>query len=131
MRFSYRILPEKRLAILRFRGSLSVTDITQSVEAFWQDQAYTPELNGIVRLERVTTKARVEDLKVLLDFLESRPNTQGSWAAVFTDPKATALALMFKAVFRASFALEIVSSWEAAQDFLRNRSSEPTAALSI
>jgi hypothetical protein len=119
MKFSYTILPERRLNILRFKGSVSVQDVVTVIEQFWADERYNPEYNGIVSLVGVTTRAKIEDLKVLLNFLESNRNAVGWWAAIMTEPKATALALIFKAAFHGSFNLEIVSDWEAACRFLQ------------
>ncbi len=119
MKFSYTILPERRLNILRFKGSVSVQDVTTVLQQFWADARYNPEYNGIVSLEGVTTRAKMEDLKVLLDFLENRRQSVGWWAAILTEPKATALALIFKAAFHGSFNLEIVADWEAACRFLQ------------
>lgn len=119
MKFSYTILPERRLNILRFKGSVSVQDVTSVIQQFWTDDRYNPEYNGIVSLEGVTTRAKIEDLKVLLDFLENNRKSVGWWAAIFTEPKATALALIFKAAFHGSFNLEIVADWQAACRFLQ------------
>ena len=127
MKFSYTILPERRLSILRFKGSVSVQDVTTVVQQFWADTRYHPEYNGIVCLEGVTTRAKVEDLKVLLDFLEGQRRSVGWWAAIMTEPKATALALIFKAAFHGSFNLEIVSDWEAACRFLQVEIPEAVA----
>ncbi len=119
MKFSYHIMPEKRLAIVRFSGSVSIADVTRNIELFWADSHYNAEYNGIVDLQGVTTRAKVEDLKVLLDFLERRRSSVGWWVAILTEPKPTALALIFKAAFAGSFKLEIVSSWSAACKFLQ------------
>jgi hypothetical protein len=119
MKFSYTILPERRLNILRFKGSVSVQDVTTMIQQFWADERYNAEYNGIVSLEGVTTRAKIEDLKVLLTFLESHRESVGWWAAILTEPKATALALIFKAAFQGSFNLEIVSDWEGACRFLQ------------
>jgi hypothetical protein len=128
MKFSYRILPEQRLNILRFSGSVSVADVTRHIQQFWADSEYNPEYNGIVDLEGVTTRAKVEDLKALLDFLENQKTGTGWWAAIFTEPKPTALALIFKATFAGTFKLEIVSSWQAACKFLQIDLPEDTVA---
>ena len=119
MKFSYRILPEQKLNIVRFSGSVSIADVTHNVQQLWADARYNPHYNGIVDLEGVTTRAKVEDLKVLLDFLENRKDSFGWWAAILTEPKPTALALIFKATFVGTFKLEIVSSWDAACKFLQ------------
>ena len=127
MKFSYRILPEQKLNIVRFSGSISVADITDNVQHLWADARYNPAYNGIVDLQGVTTRAKVEDLKALLDFLESRKSSFGWWAAILTEPKPTALALIFKATFAGSFKLEIVSSWDAACKFLQIELPESVA----
>jgi len=119
MKFSYTILPERRLNILRLKGSVSIQDVVTVIQQFWADERYNPEYNGIVSLEGVTTRAKIEDLKVLLNFLEERRESVGWWAAILTEPKATALALIFKAAFQGSFNLEIVSDWEGACRFLQ------------
>lgn len=118
-KFSYNIIPEKRLAILRFNGSVSVADVTEATEQVWADSRYDPSYNGIVSLEGVTTRAKVEDLKQLLDLLENEHTSTGFWAAILTEPKPMALALIFKAVFQGALRLEVVSSWEAACRFLQ------------
>lgn len=119
MKFSYTILPDQRLSILRFRGSVSVKDIAEATHAFWSDQRYHPAYNGIACLEGVTTRARVADLRELLRLLEARNTSIGTWAAICTEPRPTTLAMMFKAAFTGTIRLEIVSSWEAACRFLQ------------
>lgn len=131
MKFTYRILPEQRLNILRFSGSVSVADVTRHIQQFWADSEYDPTYNGIVDLEGVTTRAKVEDIKTLLDFLENQKTGTGWWAAILTEPKPTALALIFKAVFKGPIKLEVVSSWQAACKFLQidlPRSATPELA---
>jgi len=119
MKFSYTILPERRLNMLRFKGSVAVQDVLAAIQQFWADERYNPEFNGIVCLEGVTTRAKIEDLRGLLEFLEGNRKSTGGWAAILTEPKATALALIFKAAFQGSFNLEIVSDWEAACRYLQ------------
>src|SRR4051812_26056385 len=128
MKFSYRILPEKRLHIVRFSGSVSVADVTQNIQQLWADHRYNPQYNGIVDLKGVTTRAKVGDLKGLLEFLENTKMSFGWWAAILTEPKPTALALIFKATFVGSFKLEVVSSWEAACKFLQIEPTDDIAA---
>jgi len=129
MKFTYTILPERRLSILRFKGSVAVKDVTAAIDQFWNDQHYNAEFNGIVSLEGVTTRAKIEDLKVLLNYLETNRKSVGWWAAIMTEPKATALALIFKAAFHGSFNLEIVSDWEAACRFLQVDLPEATVKI--
>lgn len=127
MKFSYRILPERRLNLVRFSGSVSVTDVTQSLQQLWADHRYNPEYNGIVDLKGVTTRAKVEDLRGLLQFMENTKTSSGWWAAILTEPKPTALALIFKATFVGTFKLEIVSTLEAACKFLQIEQTEDIA----
>jgi hypothetical protein len=118
MKFSYAILPDKRLSILRFRGSVTIPELKSAAEEFWADRRYDPSFDGIADLNGVTTRVKLEDLRLLLHFLENRRKAAGRWAVVFSDPKPMALGLIFKAAFNGTFKIEIVSSWEAACSWL-------------
>jgi hypothetical protein len=120
MKFSYDILPERHLAILRFKGSITLKDVLGGIRQLWADPRYQPAFDGIVDLEGVTTQARIGDITALIVFLQQEKSTsQGRWAAIFTEPKPTALALIFKVACHAAFTLEVVSTWEAACNFVR------------
>jgi hypothetical protein len=129
MKFSYKILPERRLNVLRYAGAVSVSDVMRVTQEFWADERFNPEFNGIVDLEATTTRAKVGDLKSLLDFLESNRRSTGWWVAILTDPKTAALAIIFKAALNSSFRLEIVNSWEAACKFLQIDFTEDLARI--
>jgi hypothetical protein len=115
---SHVIMPEKRLILMRFTGAVSLADITQRTEQLWNDALYDPSYCGIVTLERAKVRASIEDVRALIAFLQNTRASSSYWAVVFAEPKATALAMVFKAAWRGSFKLEIVSTWEAACRFL-------------
>lgn len=115
---THTILPEQRLILCRFRGQVTLADILRGVEALWADPAFNPEFNGIANLEGVTTRAGVEDLQALIAFFEKRNASRGRWAVVFSEPKPTALGMIFKAAWPGPFNIEVVSTWEAACRFL-------------
>jgi hypothetical protein len=114
----HTILPDRHLILVNFTGPLSLADITRGIERLWDDPLYDAGYNGIVNLERATIRAGIEDVRALIRFLQHRKTSFSHWAVVFTEPKATALAMVFKAAWRGSFKLEIVSTWEAACRFL-------------
>lgn len=116
---AYVILPEKRLILVRFKGHVSLTDIKRGTEALWADPAYNPRYDGIVNLEGVTTRAGLDELQALIGFLQQRGSSHGQWVVVFTEPKTATLGVFFKAAWRGSFNIEVVSNWEAACRFLR------------
>lgn len=115
---SHVILPDLHLTVMRFTGSVSLGDVTRGIERLQADPAYDPRYNGIVNLEGVTTRASINDVRALLTFLTRPRTSSGHWAVIFTEPKATALALVFKAASPGPFRLEIVSTWEAACRYL-------------
>lgn len=116
---AYTILPAQRLILFRFRGYVTLADITRGVEQLWADPAYDPFYNGIVNLEGVTTRAGLDELQALIAFLQKRRSSAGQWVVVFTEPKGTTLGMLFKAAWRGSFNIEVVSTWQAACRFLR------------
>jgi hypothetical protein len=118
-KFSYSILPEQKLCLLRFAGHVSLGHVTRGVQQLWADPAYDPFFNGIVNLEGVTTRAGLDELQSLITFFQQRRSSAGQWVVVFTEPKPTALGMMFKAAWKGSFNIEVVSTWEAACRFLR------------
>jgi hypothetical protein len=119
MKFSYSIHPDRKLNVLRFSGAITIADITRSTEQLWADPLYDRTYNGIVNLQGVTTpRAGLEDIKALLAFYRHDKTSVGWWTAIFSEPKPTALALIFKAALTGPFRLEIVSTWEAACRFL-------------
>jgi hypothetical protein len=118
-KFTYLLMPAERVCLLRFNGSISLGDVTRGIERLWADPGYDPLFNGIVNLEGVTTRAGLDDLQALISFLHKRSSSSGRWVAVFSEPKPTALAMMFKAAWKGAFNIEIVSTWEAACRHLR------------
>jgi len=125
MRFSYNILPERRLNLLRFSGSISLADIKRATEQFWADARFHPEYTGVADMSDIVPRVKIEDLKALLEYLETNHRSVGRWVVILTEPKPTALALIFKAAFRGRFQLEVVSSWSAAAHFLQMELPEP------
>jgi hypothetical protein len=117
-KFSYRILRDQRLCLVRFSGVVSLGDITRGVAQLWADPAFDPFFNGMVNLDGVTTRAGLGELQSLIDFLQKRSASAGQWVVVFSEPKPTALGLMFKAAWLGPFNIEVVSTWEAACRFL-------------
>lgn len=118
-KWTHTILPARRLCLMRFYGNVTLADITRGVERLWSDPAYDPFFNGIVSLEGVTTRAGLDELQALIVFLQKRGSSAGQWVVVFTEPKPTALGIMFKAAWKGPFNIEVVSTWEAACRFLR------------
>lgn len=115
MKFSYEIYPEHRLSVLRFTGAITVGDVVRGIQQLWADKRYRPEYNGIVNLQGATApRAGLEDVKSLLAFLRDDKVSVSQWAAIFTEPKPTALAMIMKAALPGPMKLEVVSSWEAA-----------------
>ena len=92
---SHLILPEQRLILVRFTGAVSLSDITRCVEELWSDALYDPTYNGIVNLDRATIRAGIEDVRSLISFLRNNRASSSIWAVVFSEPKATALAMVF------------------------------------
>lgn len=119
LKFVYTIIPAQRLALLRFSGSVTLGDVIRGIERIRADPRYDPHFNGIVNMEGVTTRAGISELQALLSFLEKRHSSVGQWVVVFSEPKTTALGMMFKAAWFGPFNIEIVSTWEAACRFLR------------
>lgn len=118
-KFAYTILPARRLCLLRYCGVITLDDVTRGVEQLWTDPGYDPFFNGIVNLEGVTTRAGIGELQRLIAFLQKRNSSAGQWVVIFSEPKITALGLMFKAAWMGPFNIEVVSTWEAACRFLR------------
>jgi len=119
MKFTYEILPERRLNVLRFSGSVSLKDVLAGTRKLWADERYDPHFNGIVDLQGVTTQATMDDVRALVSFLQEDGTSRGRWAAIFTEPKPTALAMLFKVACPAFLTMEVVSTWEAACHYLR------------
>src|SRR5689334_12863500 len=108
MKFSYDILPERHLAILRLKGSITLKDVLRGIRQLSADPRYKPAYDRIVDLEGVTTQPPIGDITPLIVFLQQEKSTsQGRWAAIFTEPKPTALALIFKVACHAAFTLEV------------------------
>ena len=118
-KWTYSIRPAQRLCLMRFYGNVTLTDITRGIEQLRADPAYDPFFNGIVNLEGVTTRAGLDELRALIAFLQKRRSSAGQWVVIFTEPKPTALGMMFKAAWKGPFNIEVVSTWEAACRFLR------------
>jgi hypothetical protein len=113
-KFICTVMPAQRLCLVRFNGSVSLGDITRGTQQLWGHPDYDPSFNGIVNLEGVTTRAGLDELQALISFLKNQRSSDGRWVAVFSEPKPTALGMMFKAAWKGAFNIEIVSTWEAA-----------------
>lgn len=115
--FSYKIFSEQRFILVRYFGTVSYDDVIQATEALWEDPMYSPEFNGIIDLSSIRVAASVKDLGKLVKFVRDPRCSTGSWAAVFTEPKATALGMLYKATRGLRHSLHLFSSWEAACDY--------------
>jgi len=120
MKFSYEILPEKRLIHLRFEGVFTLQELLTGVELMWSDERYRPDYEGIVDLTDTSVGVDLTDFRALIEFLRNEQRTSKSrWAAVVTTPLAAACALLYKQACAAPHTLEVFSTWEAACRFLK------------
>jgi len=114
VQFRYHIHSSRRLIVVRFRGRVGLSEVVSGVRQLWADPHYRTDFDGVVDLESVTTRAGLPDLRELVDFLRANNGSRGRWVAVFSEPKPTALGLLFKASNTLPTSFEVVSTWEAA-----------------
>lgn len=114
MNFAYRIFPEKRCIVQCFWGDVSLRDVIECSKSMWADAAYDPAFDGISDLRGCTTRAVPSDVPALIAFLRNPQASSGRWATIFTDPRGTALTMLFKNAIFPKLWIEIYSSWEGA-----------------
>jgi hypothetical protein len=118
MTFEYVILPEKRCIVIRYSGVLTLNDVTASTQALWADPLYDKMYNGISDISRATPGGNTDDVGKLVDFFKHPETSTGRWAVITSEPKFTALSLLFKSSCYAKPWIEMFTSWEAACAFL-------------
>ncbi len=120
MKFSYEILPEKRLICLRYEGAFTLKELLMGTELLWSDQRYHPDYQGIVDLTDSTVGVGWADFRAFVEFLCREDRTSRSrWAAVAGTPLAAACALLYKQACTAPHSLDVFSTWDAACNFLK------------
>ncbi|MEO8207050.1 MAG: hypothetical protein ABI615_12785 [Chthoniobacterales bacterium] len=118
--FSFTILPEKSLILLRLDGSFSLEDLFAATMAVWADPNYSESFRGILDLTRTSLHISVSDLHALTRFLrEDKKTSLGRWASVVTSPVATAFVFLYKKALAPRQNMEAFSTVEAACDFLK------------
>ncbi|MGH8047876.1 MAG: hypothetical protein ACREKL_11570, partial [Chthoniobacterales bacterium] len=112
MTFEYVILPEHRCIAIRYTGTITLPDVIASTKELWADPLYDKTYNGITDLSRATAGGSVEEIAPLVDFYKHPETSTGRWAVIFTEPKFTALGLLFKSSSYAKPWIELFTSWE-------------------
>jgi hypothetical protein len=118
MTFEYTILPEKRCIAMRYTGTITLADVIASTRKLWADPLYDRAYNGISDISRALPGGHVDEVHALLDFFKRPETSAGRWAVITTDPKFTALALLFKSSSYSKPWIEMFTSWESACAFL-------------
>jgi hypothetical protein len=118
MTFEYVILPEKRCIAIRYSGVISLADVISSNQELWADPLYDKTYNGISDLSRASTGGTVDDVGPLLDFFKHPDTSTGRWAVIVTEPKFTAMTLLFKSSAYTKPWIEMFTSWESGCAFL-------------
>lgn len=116
--FQYIILPEQRFIAQRFRGTVALMDVIAATETMWDDPAYRTDYCGISDLTDCRIVAEPSDVVSLLTFLRQPQVNRASWAAIFSEPKGTALAFLFRSSNCFLKRFGVFSTWESAGDFL-------------
>lgn len=119
MIFHYVILPELRCIALRCKGTLSLSNLMDCSEKLWGDPLYDKSYTGIADFSHATIDVQASDIPLLVDFYKRPQTSTGRWAVVVSDPKSTALILIFKASASTQPWFEIFTSWESSCTFLR------------
>lgn len=58
---AYKILPDLKLHIEVFQGSLNIMDLIELKKSEILDEAYNPNFNGIVSIEEIETDSKTEE----------------------------------------------------------------------
>jgi hypothetical protein len=119
VKFTYDILPERRLILQRFAGDTSLAEVLEATRRLWADPRYSRTYDGIVDLSATTVGISMEDLRALIGILrESEQMSTGRWGAVATSPLTTACAMIYQRALAPQQEFEVFSSWDAACGFL-------------
>ncbi len=130
MHYGYTIDPGRRLIFQIFSGHFTVAEIIHCIQRLWADPLYSKTHNGIVDITQMSAGAVIDDLRPLIAFLKSSPNTSASrWAVITASPLATAGSLVYKKAMSGQHAFEIFSTWECACDYLQIDQPSPPAPV--
>jgi hypothetical protein len=119
MTFEYIVLPDKRCIAQRFTGALTLDDVVACTETMWADTLYDQQYDIISDLTLSTAAALPRDVYSLISFLKRPETSKGRCAAIFSDPKATALGYFFKSLSTFNHRMRVFSTWEAASEHLQ------------
>lgn len=118
MTFEYVIIPSQNCIAQKFTGTVTLKDVMACAEKMWADPDYRREYGVLSDLRDAATSGDVRDVGALFQFLQRSETSRGLWAAIFSQPRATALAFLFQATLPLASQLGIFSTWEAACDYL-------------
>ena len=122
MKFTYEILPERRVILQRYAGSFSLADLLASTQRLWDDPLYSRSYDGIVDLSATSVAISMNDLRSLIGFLRTSERTStGRWGAVANSPLVTACAMIYQRAIAPVHEFEVFSTWDAACDYIGRR----------
>lgn len=126
MHYGYTIDSSRRFIFQVFSGHFTVSEIIHCIQQLWADPLYSKTHNGIVDITGMSTGAVIDDLRPLIAFLKSSPNTSASrWAVITASPLTTAGSLVYKGAMSGQHAFEVFSTWESACAYMQIEQPRP------
>lgn len=98
---------------------MTADDMAKSTELLWADPLYDKSYIGVCDLTRASISMHASEIPALVSFFNNPQTSSGRWAVIVSEPKSTALGMLFKASAVARPWIEIFTSWESACAFLQ------------
>lgn len=117
MGYRYEVFPEENYVLQRYWGTVGFREVEACIQAMWRDKHYRPEMRGIADLREIETHAVPNDILSVVKLLQSPMKSRGRWAAIFAEPRGTALGILFCNQFPRLLSLHICSTWDRACEF--------------
>lgn len=111
--------PDKELILTVCSGTVSGAEIVECVRAIRRDPRYRPELNGVCDVREGTFAFGVEEARALArEIGASEVRSNGKWAFLIDEPRATALVLVFGSERGAESPVQVFATARSASDWL-------------
>lgn len=119
MKYTYTIIPEKEVILVRMTGSINYTIFTQALFYTWSNDKYEAHFSTLVDLTDAHIMLNAGEITKLIELLLTRKKGKGAkFTLIAKKPFEAALAMVFESKLAQAIETRSFTSLEPAAQFL-------------